>query len=134
MYYFYTMSLYAYLWGIRLFLLLALSAWVSIVMAVDPYQAGGMGKALFLVSLFGTILGTLVLCMTWMYRRALGVAGATHHLGGAFRQAFLLSLFLILMVFLHMERLLTWWDGLLLLAATLLIEFTIRRFGRSDAQ
>ncbi|MBP9728264.1 MAG: hypothetical protein KBD27_02700, partial [Candidatus Moranbacteria bacterium] len=90
------MSLYAYLWGIRLFLLLSLCAWIGIVLAVDPYQAGVVGTGLFFVSLFGTILGSMVLLVTWVYRKALGALGATHHLGRAFRQAFLLSLFLIL--------------------------------------
>lgn len=127
------MSLYAYLWGIRIFLLLSLCAWIGIVLAVDPYQAGTVGTGLFFVSLFGTILGSMVLFITWVYRKALGVSGATHHLGGAFRQAFLLSLFMILTVFLQMEQLLTWWVDLLLLSAILLIEFTARRFGKSDS-
>lgn len=127
------MSLSAYLWGIRLFLLLSTCAWVSIVIAVDPVRAGNVGLGLFLLSLFGVMLGSMVLSITWAYRRALGVGGATHHLGRAFRQALLLSLFGILMVFLYMEALLTWWGSLLLLAAMLLVEFTARQFGRSEA-
>jgi hypothetical protein len=130
---FYTMSLSAYLWGIRLFLLLSVCAWVSIVIAVDPSRAGKVGMGLFLLSLFGVILGIMVLSVTWVYRRALGVVGATHHLGGAFRQASFLSLFGIVMVFLHMEQLLTWWDSLLLLAVILLLEFTARRFGKNES-
>ncbi len=128
------MSLYVYLWGIRLFLLLSLCAWIGIVLAVDPSQAGTVGTGLFFISLFGTLLGSMVLLVTWVYRRALGVEGATHHLGGAFRQAFLLALFLVLTIFLQMQQLLTWWDDLLLLSAILLIEFTARRFGKRDSR
>lgn len=121
------MSLYAYLWGIRLFLLLSLCAWVGIVVAVDPEQAGAVGLWLFFTSFFGVILGSLTLSVTALYRRALGTASAAHHLGGAFRQAFLLSLFAVGLVFLQMKGALTWWDGLLLLAAVLLLELTYRK-------
>lgn len=121
------MSLTAYLWGIRLFLLLSLGAFVGIVLAVDPYRAGTVGTALFFVSLFGVVLGITTLCVTWVYRKGLGEASAAHHLGGAFRQAFLLAFFFETVVFLQMNRLLTWWDTLLVLAAVLLLEFTFRR-------
>jgi hypothetical protein len=121
------MSLNVYLWGIRLFLLLSLGAWVGIILAVDPYRAGIVGTILFFLSLFGVLLGILTLFVTWVYRKGLGEMSAAHHLGGAFRQAFLLALFALGLVFLQMKHLLTWWDGLLVLAAVLLCEFTIRR-------
>lgn len=121
------MSFSVYLWGIRLFLFLSLAAWIGIVIAVDPYRSGQVGLGLFFVSLFGTILGSLTLMMTWIYRKALGAQGVAHHLGGAFRQSFLLSLFFILLVFLQMRQWLTWWDALLVLTAVLLLEFTARR-------
>lgn len=127
------MSLGAYLWGIRLFLLLSLCAWAGIIVAVDPYQSGIVGLWLFYASLFGTVLGTMTLFTMWVYRRALGMASAAHHLGGAFRQAFLLSLLLVVGIFLQMEGWLTWWDALLLLSVILLIEFTARRFGSPQA-
>lgn len=130
---FWPMSLGAYLWGIRLFLLLSLCAWVGIIVAVDPYQSGNVGLGLFYASLFGTVLGMMTLFTTWVYRRALGIASAAHHLGGAFRQAFLLSLLIVAGIFLQMEQWLTWWDALLLLSVILLIEFTARRFGSPQA-
>ena len=88
---------------------------------------------LFRSSLFGTVLGMMTLFTTWVYRRALGIASAAHHLGGAFRQAFLLSLLIVAGIFLQMEQWLTWWDALLLLSVILLIEFTARRFGSPQA-
>ncbi len=120
------MSLYAYLWGIRLFLLLSFSAWIAIIIAVEPYQAGAVGVGLFFVSFFGTVLGSMTLFVTWIYERSLGTASAAHHLGGAFRQAFLLSLFFVSLMFLQMKQWLTWWDGLLVLVVVLLIEFSFR--------
>lgn len=127
-----SMSLNVYLWGIRLFLLLSLGAWVGIIVSVDPYRAGMVGTLLFFSSLFGVLLGLLTLFVTWVYRKGLGEASAAHHLGSAFRQAFLLALFVLVVTFLQMERLLTWWDSLLVLAAVLLCEFTLRRLINHD--
>lgn len=127
------MSLSAYLWGIRLFTLLSLCAWLGIVIAVDPNQAGMVGTGLFFSSLFAVLLGAMTLAVTWVYRKALGAASAAHHLGGAFRQAFLLALFLVVTVSFQMARILTWWDMLLLFVAMLLVEFSLRRiFSHTD--
>ncbi len=128
------MSLAGYLWGIRLFTLLALSAWLGIVFALDPEQASTVGVGLFFVSLFATLIGFLTLMMTWMYRKGLGEHSAAHHLGGAFRQAFLIALYLVLVAAFQYGRILTWWDSLLLLAAVLLIEFSFRHLLQSDTE
>ncbi len=122
------MSLTSYLWGIRLFTLFALSAWLCVVLLLDPGETGGVGIGLFFVSLLAVMIGCLTLCVTWVYRKALGEAGAAHHLSGSFRQALLLSLYALGIAFFQYARILTWWDALLLFAAILLIEFSFRRF------
>lgn len=124
------MSLSAYLWGIRLFTLLSLSAWLGIVFAVDPEQGGVAGRALFFISFFALLLGFLTLGVTWLYRKVLGEASAAHHLGRAFRQAFLLAAYAEGILFFQYQRILTWWDSLLWLAAIILIEYTLRRISR----
>lgn len=121
------MSLTVYLWGIRLFTLLSLCAWLGIVVAVDPTKSGVAGVVLFFTSLFAFTLGVMTLLITSVYRRVLGATSAAHHLGGAFRQAFLLSVFSVGIVFFQKEKILTWWDALLLLAAVLIIEFSLRK-------
>lgn len=123
-----SMSLSAYLWGIRLFTLFALFAYLGVVIALDPAETGGIGRGLFFFSLFALLTGILTLFVTWTYRKALGDTGAAHHLGSAFRQAFLLSSYALGIVFFQYAGILTWWDALLLLAAVLLIEFSLRRF------
>jgi len=128
------MSLSAYLWGIRLFTLLSLSAWLGIVFAVDPTQANATGIGLFFTSLFAFTLGCMTLFVTWIYRKALGETGTAHHLGTAFRQAFLLSLFCLLVIFFQFQRILTWWDSLLLLATILLIEFSFRKLSNQQSK
>lgn len=122
------MSLSAYLWGIRLFTLFALFAWLGVVIALDPEETGTVGLGLFFISLLALLTGFLTLGVTWAYRKAMGEAGAAHHLGGAFRQAFLLALCAAGIVFFQYAQILVWWDALLLLAAVLLVEFSSRRF------
>ena len=120
------MSLSAYLWGIRLFTLLAFLAFLGVVIALDPEKVGG--RELFFVSLLALLSGILTLLVTGAYRRVLGDFGAVHHLAGAFRQALLLSVYAVGIVFFQYAKILTWWDALLLLAMVLLIEFSFRRF------
>lgn len=122
------MSLTSYLWGIRLFALFALFAWLGVIILIDPEETGGIGMALFAVSFFALSTGCLTLFVTWAYRKALGETGAAHHLGSAFRQALLIALYALGIIFLQYARALTWWDALLFLAAILLIEFSFRRF------
>jgi len=124
------MSLATYLWGIRLFTLFAFFAWLGVLIGLDPEAAGSMGAGLFFISLLAFLTGLLTLFVTWVYRKALRDAGAAHHLSGAFRQAFLLALYVLGIVFFQYQRILTWWDVLLLLAAILLIEFSFRRFSQ----
>lgn len=121
------MSLSAYLWGIRLFTLFAFFACLGVVIVIDPAETGGVGRGLFFISLFALLTGMLTLFVTWTYRKALGDAGAAHHLGVAFRQAFLLASYALGIVFFQYAGILTWWDALLLLAAVLLVEFSLRR-------
>lgn len=125
------MSLSAYLWGIRLFTLLSFLAFLGVVIALDPEVAGGLGKGLFFISLFAFLTGILTLLVTWIYRKGLGDVGAAHNLGGAFRQAFLLALFALGIIFFRYAGILVWWDALLLLAAVLLAEFSLRRFSET---
>ena len=126
------MSLSGYLWGIRLFTLLSLCAWLGIVFAVDPDQTGVAGIALFFLSFFAMLLGFLTLFVTWMYRKALGEPSAAHHLGSAFRQAALMALYVSGLVFFQFMHILTWWDALLLLAGILLVEYSLRYIGAKE--
>ena len=121
------MSFSVYLWSTRLFTLLSLGAWLGIVIAVDPTEAGRAGIFLFFGSLFTFVLGVMTLIVTTLYERALGVTGALYNLGTSFRQALLTSLFLVGLIFFQKEGILTWWVTLLFLVALLLSEFSFRR-------
>lgn len=122
------MSLSAYLWGIRLFTLFAFFAFLGVVFGIDPEDTGKTGRALFFVSLSAWLIGGWTLFVTWTYRKVLGDESTAHHLGSAFRQAFLLAVYAVGIVFFQYAKILTWWDALLWLALVLLIEFSWRRF------
>jgi len=120
------------MWGIRLFTVLSLSAWLGIVFAIDPRLAGVAGTGLFFISLFAFALGFMTLFVTWVYKKALGETSAAHHLGMAFRQAFLLALCVVLIIFFQFKHILTWWDSMFLLATILLIEFSFRKISQNN--
>lgn len=122
------MSFSAYLWGIRLFTFVALLAWLGVIILLDPEQTGRAGKIIFFGSLFALLLGVFTLLVTWIYRKGLGDTAVGHHLSGAFRQASLLALYVLGIIFFQYAQILTWWDALLLFAAVLLVEFSLRRF------
>ncbi len=124
------MSFSAYIWGICLFTLLSFAAWLGIVISVDPYSAGLPGMILFFASFFAFLLGILTLLVTQAYRYALGEVSTIFHIGSAFRQALLLALFGVGILFFQYVRILTWWDALLLLAFVLLLEFSFRTIQR----
>ena len=121
------MSLTVYLWGIRLFTLLSFSAWIGIVVAVDPTQAGTIGEVLFFTSLFAFLVGVLTLVLMSLYCRAIGATSAAHHLGSVFRQASLLSILFIGIILFQKEHILNWWVALLLFAGVLTVEFSLRK-------
>ncbi|MGK2849124.1 MAG: hypothetical protein ACSLEX_03600 [Minisyncoccota bacterium] len=121
------MLLSVYLWGIRLFTVLALIAFFGVVLTINPDETGTVGRMLFFTSFFAFLTGALTLLVTWTYRKAIGEENTTHHLGGAFRQALLFSFYGTGLVFFRYLGILLWWNALLFFAAILLIEFSIRR-------
>ena len=122
------MSLSSYLWGIRLFTFITLLAWLGVVFLLDPRETGVIGMIIFFVSLFVFLSGFFFLFVVWFYRKGLGDAETTHHLSGAFRQAVLLSLYTVGIIFFQYAHILVWWDALLFFATILLIEFSFRHF------
>ena len=61
-----------------------------------------------------------------LYKKGLGEERAARHLGTAFRQTILLTIFFFLNLFLLYRGIWVWWLVLLFLAFILLLEFTAR--------
>lgn len=120
------MSLRVFQVGVFVFTLLALSAWIGVILTVDPTLSGMPGKVLFFASLFAFLLGLIMGGMMSLYKKGLGEERAAHHVGTAFRQTTLLTIFLFLNLTLLYRGVWVWWLVLLLSALVLLLEFTAR--------
>jgi len=110
---------------------MTLLAWLGVVFFLDPSQTGFVGMIIFSLSLFSLLIGFFLLFVIWVYRKGLGDEVTTRYLMGAFRQAILLALYIMGIIFFQYQNILLWWDALLLFAGILLIEFSFRRFTKN---
>lgn len=117
------MTLRSYLWGIRVSATAALAAWILVILQVDPEKTGIVGQGLFYATTMLLLAGIFVLFFTWL-RKNLG--GNDHeafvHIGISFRQGILMAMLTCLLLVLQQFRVLTWWDGALVIAGVFLIE------------
>jgi hypothetical protein len=122
------MTLKSYLWGMRISALLSLGALVLVIWYIDPIKAGIPGLVLFYGSAFLFLSAIFVLFFTWM-RKSDSPEKVQINLSLSFRQGILISLLTIGLLLFAQFRILRWWDGLLLVVGTLLIElhFLTRR-------
>lgn len=117
------MTLRSYLWGIRISVLAVLIAWSLVVMQVDPEKAGALGQGLFYATTLLLLAGIFVLFFTWLRKN---VRGGEHeafaHIGISFRQGILMAILTCLLLAFQQHRILTWWDGALVVAGIFLVE------------
>ncbi|MCD6149729.1 hypothetical protein J7J13_03025 [bacterium] len=116
------MTLKSYLWGMRISAALSVAAWSAVVYNINPEEAGIVGQILFYLSLFLALAGIFILFLTWSRRKISGNERAFAHLGMSFRQGVLLSVLANTLLAFQSFRILTWWDGLLLVAGIFIIE------------
>jgi len=118
------MTLGAYIWGMRLIVILSLSAFIMVISFVDPDTAGLPGKMLFYLSLFFALSGLFNLFLLWLRKRLTlaDAKAASFNIRLSFRQGILLSIFAVGLLVMQSFRVLVWWDGLLLLVGIFLIE------------
>lgn len=116
------MTLKSYLWGMRISTVLSVAAWIAVIYNVNPEETGIIGQALFYLSLFLALAGVFILFLTWARRKILGSDWAFAHLGMSFRQGILFSALANALLIFQSLKILTWWDGLLLVAGIFIIE------------
>jgi hypothetical protein len=113
--------------GVRFFTVLSLTAWLSVLYFVDPESSGLIGVAIFLGTLFSGLSGIFTLVLVFFARKFLGELGASESFHTLFRQGFILSAYVVMLLGLSRFGVLAWWNALLGLATALMVEFTARR-------
>jgi len=118
--------------GVRFFTVLSFSAWISVLLLIDPDVSGIVGIALFLGTLFSFLAGSVALVLIGLAERFLGEAGASASFYALFRQGFILSAYVVILLGLSRFGVLAWWNALLGFAAALLVELTARRLSARE--
>ena len=111
-----------YLLTIALTSVISWLAWGMVVTKLDPYESTGLALGLFFLSLFFALIGSFTL-LGFGLRRWLGKDEVHyHHLSVSLRQGILLSVCTLLCVAFLILGILKWWNGLLLVTISVLIE------------
>lgn len=128
------MKLRTYIIALVLSTALCVAAWIMTVENVDPERAGMFGLILFYASFFVSAVG--IAALIGLYIRILFTNNEVlfAHIAPSFRQGMLLAACLTVLLFLQGSRLLTWWDGLLVVLIISLTEFYfhMRELKRKD--
>ncbi len=113
----------AYLLSIGAATVFGWASFAVVLNKLSPFSSAPLSLILFYASLFFALTGTFTLFL--FYMRAWKARGEIHntYLNTALRQGLLLSSMILLAIGFQRLRVLTWWDGILLLCIVLLIEF-----------
>lgn len=111
-------------------------AWFFVIRNIDPSSGGLLGFTFFYLSLFLAVVGTFSVG-GFLFRRAIMKKDEIvfRHVRHTFRQSIIVGILAVFALFLLGARLLTWWNGLLLVALLLIFEgiiFTKRKYRNVD--
>ena len=110
------------------------SIWLAIILFLDPLQAGILGFALFFLSLFLAV-ASLTSLIGYLVRRVVAPAVfSAYTVRVALRQGLWLSLFLNLLLLLHLSELYRWYLGVVLIVIFLSIELVFLSVDRLVTQ
>lgn len=126
------MSIRTILWGLGIVAIACWIAWALTVVNNNPNQGGQTVLLSFYISLHVALVSTFTVG-GFLLRRYLGNNELRYaYLQDAFRQAFIGGALLVALLALQSVRLLAWWDILLLVAVSLLLELYLRSNARSQ--
>lgn len=113
----------SFLTGILIATFFSWASWFVVLYKLSPFSQPALSLSLFYASLFIALAGTFALIFYFLRVWANKKEIYNVHLNTSLRQGVLLSVMIIVGLGFQRLRVLTWWDGLLLLAIVLLIEF-----------
>ena len=116
------MTLRQYITIMILASILCWTAWGVVIINIDPFTDTGIGFSFFYVSLFFALLGTLSV-FTFLIRQFTSreVLPMYRYVQRSFKDAFLFSIVLIVLLFLQGKAYLNWWNTLIFLIALIFI-------------
>lgn len=101
---------------------ISLAGWLVVVMKLDPYESTGLALALFFLSLLITLTCSFTLLgfylRKWVTKNEISIG----YINTSIRQGLLLSLCTIVCLAFLVLGVLTWWNGLLVVAIIVLLE------------
>lgn len=126
---------------VRTFLLGSLAAtvvfwgiWLLIVNWIDPQEAQATGFLLFFLSFFLAVGSTSALIGYGIRRLVSPGQFPAYRVRTSLRQAMWLGLFLDLLLFLQLQRLLRWWMTVIIIVLFLSLEFLFLTYERSGGR
>lgn len=130
------MTLRAYLILMSVGALICWLAWFFVLGSVEPQQAGFFGFLFFYSSLFLALAGTFSVIGFLIKKVILKDDQIVfHHVKSTFRQGMLVAGIIIFGLILLQTKLLTWWNGILLILLFAAIEgiiFTNRKYNNKN--
>ena len=98
-------------------------AWILVINKLDPYESMGLAMGLFFVSLLFALTCTFTVLgfysRVWLNKNEIFYG----HINIAFRQGILLTVIALGCLIFQLLGVLTWWSGMLLIAAVTMVEF-----------
>lgn len=122
------MSIGAFLWGMRLAMLVGFAGAVGMIFSFTPYfdtkslEINYFVVGLFYLFLFLFLMGTFSLLLFRLRGRGETDDETRINAGVSFRQGLFLSIMVLGILLLQSFRILVWWDGLLVVGAVLIAE------------
>ena len=107
--------------------LLAWLAWVVVILNINPFETSLIGFIFFYTSLFLALIGSISLIIFLFYKFFAGDdLPLFKYVMISLKQSLFTACFLILLIFLQMKSLLTWFNfSILIIIFILIISFTI---------
>ena len=98
-------------------------AWVLVLTKMSPYESMGPSLTFFFITLFIALTTTLTALGFYFRLWFFKIEFFYKHINVSLRQGVFLSLVAVFSLVFQMIKVLTWWSGILLVSAAVLLEF-----------
>ncbi len=100
-------------------------SWIVVIWKLDPYESTGLALALFFLSMLIALTCSFTLLGFYLRKWVTQNEASISYINTSIRQGLLLSLCTLICLAFLLLGVLTWWNGLLVVAIIILLEFYI---------